>query len=218
MGSVLLPRSAAALAILAAASAHAQTEDKRIWAHLGPVAVRFSTDTQLTVGGAPVDGANASAKNNVSAAIELGYEVAPAVIMSMTVGYPPTTTLTGRGGPVDGLELGKVKYGPAVLSVHYHFDAGAIKPYLGAGVNYTAVLESKDGVVADLDVKSAWGSVLQAGVDVPLSGDWSLFLDVKKIFVKTKATGTVPAFGGPPAEANIRLNPLLIHTGISMRF
>ena len=89
--------------------------------------------------------------------------MAPSVIVSLTAGLPPTTTLIGKGGPVDGLQLGRVKYGPAVLSAHYHFDAGSFKPYVGAGINYTAVLESKDGAVAELDVKSAWGSVLQVG-------------------------------------------------------
>jgi len=50
----------------------------------------------------------------------------------LTVGVPPTTTLTGKGGPVDGLELGRAKYAPAVLSAHYHFDAGVVKPYVGS--------------------------------------------------------------------------------------
>jgi len=218
MNNRLRPRVAAAIALMSALTCYAQSSDKKFWSHVGPVAVRFNTDTQLTVGGAPVNGANADAKNNVSLGVELGYEVAPAILVSLTVGLPPTTTLTGKGGPVDGLELGRVKYGPAVLSAHYHLDAGSFKPYLGAGVNYTAVLESKDGVVAGLDVKSAWGGVLQAGVDVPLSAGWGLFLDIKKIYLKTTASGTVPAFGGPPAEAKIRLDPLLVHAGVSWRF
>lgn len=212
------PHLAAVLALLSALSAHAQAIDKKFWLHIGPVAVRFNTDTQLVVGGAPVNGANAEAKNNVALGVELGFEVAPAVMVSFTVGSPPTTNLTGKGGPVDGLELGRVKYGPAVLSAHYHFDAGSFRPYVGAGINYTAVLESKDGAVAGLDVKSAWGGVLQAGVDVPLPGEWGLFVDIKKIYLKTTASGTVPAFGGQPANARIRLDPLLIHAGLSWRF
>jgi outer membrane protein len=218
MSKLFWMRIASAFSMMLALAVHAQSVDKKFWAHVGPVGVQFNTDTRLVVAGAPVNGANADAKNNVSLGVEIGYEVAPSIIVSLTAGLPPTTTLTGKGGPVDGLQLGRVKYGPAVLSAHYHFDAGSFKPYVGAGINYTAVLESKDGAVAGLDVKSAWGSVLQAGVDVPLSNGWGLFLDIKKIYVKTKARGTVPAFGGPPAEASIRLNPLLVHAGISWRF
>lgn len=211
-------RIASVFAMMLALNAYAQSEDNKFWAHVGPVDVRFNADTRLFVAGAPVNGANTGFSNNVSLGAELGYELMPSVILSFTAGVPPTTTITGKGGPVDGLQLGKVKYAPAVLSAHYHFDLGPFKPYLGAGVNYTAILESRDGAVAGLDVKGAWGGVLQAGADVPLSKDWGLFFDVKKIYLKTTADGTVPAFGGAPAKAKIRLNPLLIHAGISFRF
>jgi outer membrane protein len=197
---------------------HAQNAEQKFWAHAGPVAVRFHTDTELKVGGAAVAGANASASNNISLGLELGYDITPAIALSMTLGIPPTTKLTGKGGPVDGLELGKVSYGPAVISGHYHFDFGSFKPYLGAGINYTQVMGASDGAVADLRVKSAWGSVLQAGFDVPVSKDWNVFFDVKQIFLETTAKGTVPAFGGVPAQAKIKLDPMLIHAGVGWYF
>ena len=77
------------------------------------------------------------------------------------------------------------------------------------------VLASKDSVVTSLDAKSAFGSVLQAGVDVPIDARWGLFVDVKKIFLKTSASGFV---GAAPAASDARLDPLLIHAGISYRF
>lgn len=207
--------------ILAAASllgvcAHAQ--EKNMILRVGPAFVGFDTDTALSVGGGPVPGANARAKNNVALGLELVYLLNDAWGVSMTVGTPPTTTLVGNGGPVDGLVLGKVTYGPAVLAVNYRFGSGMVRPYLGAGVNYTAVLSDKDGAVANLKVKSAWGTVLQAGVEIPLTQDMGFFFDVKKIFLKTTATGTVPAFGGAPASARIRLDPTLVHVGVSWRF
>lgn len=215
-----LPIAAALIAAgyLTSPPALGQSATKSWWVHTGPVAVKFDSDAKLTVGGAPVDGASATAKDNTTLALEIGYELAPSTIVSLTVGIPPITTLTGKGAPVDGIALGKVKYAPAVLSAHYHFDVGTVKPYIGAGVNYTAILASRDGAVADLDVKNAWGAVIQAGVDIPLSSDWSLFADVKKIYLKTRATGTVPAFGNPPAQAKIRLNPLLFNVGVAWRF
>jgi len=42
------------------------------------------------------------------------------------------------------------------------------------------ILDSRDGAVANLDVKNAWGAVIQAGVDVPLNSAWFLFADLKK--------------------------------------
>jgi len=207
-----------AAGVLTSQSALAQSSAKKWWLHTGPVAVKFNTDTALIVAGAPVDGANAQAKDNTTLAFEIGYEVAPSTIVSLTVGVPPTTTLTGKGGPVDGLELGRAKYAPAVLSAHYHFDAGVVKPYVGVGINYTMILDSRDGAVANLDVKNAWGAVIQAGVDVPINSAWFLFADLKKIYLKTTATGSVPAFGNPPAQAKLRLDPLLVNAGVGWRF
>lgn len=43
-------------------------------------------------------------------------------------------------------------------------------------------------------------------------------IDVKKIFLKTTVTGTVPAFGGAPAYSRVSVNPLVIHAGLSYRF
>ncbi|HSV70998.1 MAG TPA: OmpW family outer membrane protein [Methylibium sp.] len=207
-----------AAGVLTSQAAFAQSSAKNWWLHTGPVLVKFNTDTKLIVGGAPLDGTNARAKDNPTLGLEIGYEVAPSTIVSLLVGVPPTTTLTAKGAPIDGVELGKAKYAPAVLSAHYHFDAGAVKPYIGAGVNYTIVLDSRDGAVANLDVKSAWGAVIQAGVDIPLHNDWFLFADLKKIYLKTTANGTVPAFGNPPAQAKVRLDPLLINVGVGWRF
>ncbi len=129
---------------------------------------------------------------------------------------PPTTKLTGTG-PLEGAgELGRVKYGPAVLLATWSFDGlGAFRPYVGAGINYTIVLDSQDGAITSLKVKSAFGSVVQAGLDVSLGQRWGLFLDVKKIFLKTTADGMV---GSAPASASVRIDPLLVHGGVSYRF
>jgi outer membrane protein len=43
-------------------------------------------------------------------------------------------------------------------------------------------------------------------------------MDARKIFVKTTATGAIPALGGPLATASVTLNPLVVHMGVSYRF
>ncbi len=112
-----------------------------------------------------------------------------------------------------------MKYGPAVLSVRRHlWEDGPVRPYIGAGINYTLVLESRDGFVSNLDVKNGVGPVLQAGFEVPIDQRWSFFVDAKKIWLKTTATGTLPALGGAPAYAKVRLDPLVVTAGVSYRF
>ena len=89
--------------------------------------------------------------------------------------------------------------------------------YVDAGINYTAILREKDGDVAGLKVRNAFGSV-PAGVDAPLQNGWNVVFDVRKILVKLKASGTLPAMGGPPTEATLKLNPVVVHAGIGYRF
>ena len=44
---------------------------------------------------------------------------------------------------------------------------------------------SRDAFITDLDTRSAWGSVLQLGVELPIDPTWSVSLDALKIFLKT---------------------------------
>ena len=91
-------------------------------------------------------------------------------------------------------------------------------PHVDAGINCTWVWESRDADVAGLSVRNAWVGALHAGLDIPLARHWSLFLDVRKVYVKTTATGTVPAMGGLPVGLALTLNPLLVFAGVSYRF
>ena len=214
-----LIRVAALVGLLATTGAAvAQSSDTTgpWWVHAGPVQVQFHTKADVSVDGAPVPGGGVDASNSTTLGLEIGYDLTPNVAARLTVGVPPTTKLTGTG-PLEGAgELGRAKYGPAVLSATWAFDGlGAFRPYVGAGVNYPIVLDSQDGAITSLKVKSAFGSVLQAGFDVALGQRWGLFVDVKKIFLKTTADGMV---GPAPASATVRLDPVLVHGGVSYRF
>jgi len=185
----------------------------------GAANVKFSPDAVVSAGGSVVPGANVEASSNNTAVLEVGYDLTPDWRARLIIGVPPTTKLTGTGR-LDGTgTLGEVKYGPAVLSLTYRLgNFGGIEPYVGAGINYTIVFKSKDGFIKNLDVNSAFGSALQVGFEVPLDGGWSVGLDARKIFLKTKANGTLPAFGGAAAHANVRLDPLVVSLTVGKRF
>jgi outer membrane protein len=169
-------------------------------------------------------GARVGVSDNTIAAFEVAYRLNDRWTTRLAAGIPPTTTLSAQGSlkgfvpPLTGT-LGRATYGPAVWSLTYRpFDIERVRPYVGVGLNYTLVSNADDGDVQNLKVKSAWGTALEAGLDVPLDAHWSLFVDVRKVFVKTTATGTVPALGGPSAKAYVTLNPLITHVGVGYRF
>lgn len=204
------------LVAAAALPAQAQRAEGPFWLHLGAAAVAFDSRAEVDVAafGGRVPGQSAQARHNTTVALELGYAISPQLVLSATVGIPPVTRLTGVGGPLDGAALGSVKYGPSVWSLHYHWPMGGVQPYVGGGLTYVLALESRDATLTGLDVKNALGAALQAGLDIPLGKQHSVFIDVKKLFVKAKAR-----FDGPaPGTATVRLDPLIVHAGMGWRF
>lgn len=112
---------------------------------------------------------------------------------------------------------------PATFTLKYHFNAGGIKPYLGAGATYFLWIKDKPGAatiplgVTDTDLSDEFGLVLQGGVDIPI-GDkgLGLSLDAKKYFVGTTArwyAGNTLAI-----ETEHELDPWVLSAGLAWRF
>lgn len=113
---------------------------------------------------------------------------------------------------------------PPTLTLQYHLapDA-AVRPYLGAGVNYTIFYSEKssralEAAVGQTDVhmKSSFGYALQAGVDIPLSARTFVNFDVKYIDMDTTARLRTTAIG--TQSVRVHLDPLVFGAGFGMRF
>ncbi len=117
------------------------------------------------------------------------------------------------------IELGDVWLLPPTLTFQYHFTGGALKPYLGAGVNLTLFYGADEGPVADeVEYDSSFGLAFQGGLDFDLSDQWFLNLDVKKIFIQTDATVNATTALGATVGADVDINPLVIGFGVGYRF
>lgn len=192
------------------------------YVNLGAAGILFDTDASINAAGRPLPGSNLHASNNVTLGFGVGYYLTPNVSLLALLGVPPATTLTGRGN-LSGLTLGKVTYGPSMLTANYHFrQFGAFQPFLGAGITYTVVFGTKDSAIVNLRVSNSIGAVIRGGFDVMFSDRWGAFFSVSKIFVTTKASGNanpaVPALGGAPVSAHVSFDPLVLFSGITYRF
>jgi outer membrane protein len=111
--------------------------------------------------------------------------------------------------------IGKVSLLPPTLTLQWHFnDAGRIRPYVGAGVNYTLFYHNTLAV-GDEGVSitnHSFGPALQAGVDVAFSQNWFVNFDVKKLWIKTDATLAGSDIG------TLKINPWIIGVGVGRRF
>lgn len=212
-------RRLASLAVLCAITGGVAAQESPWFVRVGVASIKYESDATISVPpGSPVPGAAVNLTNSTTLAGELGYWLTPSVAMRATVGVPPKTRIEGRGSLAPFGTLGEVKFAPAMVTGTYSFDLGTFRPYIGAGIAYIHVLESKDGAIRNLDVESRFGGVLQAGVDIPLDKSWGLFVDLRKLYWKTKATGTVPALGGAPAQGDLKPSPFVVMAGVSKRF
>ena len=117
------------------------------------------------------------------------------------------------------IELGDVWLLPPTLTLQYHFTGGALKPYLGAGVNLTLFYGADEGPVADkVDYDSSFGFAFQGGLDYSLSDQWFLNVDIKKILIQTDVTVNATTALGATVGADVDINPLVIGFGIGYRF
>lgn len=123
------------------------------------------------------------------------------------------------GTALGDLDIGKVNLLPPTLTAQYHFDNSSnIKPYLGAGLNYTMFFNSDtiNPALTRARYKDSVGFALQAGTDIEVSDNLYLNLDVKKVFLNTKATISTDGLGTVTADVDI--DPWIFGAGFGIRF
>lgn len=115
------------------------------------------------------------------------------------------------------VDLGDTWLLPPTLNLQYHFSPrGAIRPYIGAGVNYTFFFEPDSGDAVSVNYDNSFGLSLQAGVDIPVNDTYFLNFDIKKIFLDTDVSIDAGAAG--LVSANVDIDPLIIGVGVGRRF
>ncbi len=127
-------------------------------------------------------------------------------------------TVQATGTVVGTVNLGSVNLLPPTLTVLYHFlPTSVIDPYLGAGVNYTHFYNANSGPTAtSIYYSDSFGPALQAGFDVNVGKGWAVNVDVKKLFISSNVTATVPGVGN--VTTNVKINPFIYGAGVQYRF
>lgn len=132
-------------------------------------------------------------------------------------------SVSGRGSIAGLGDVADTWVLPPTLTVQYHFaPEGKIRPYVGAGINYSIFYSSKatpslNGALGATSVKldDSFGYALQAGVDVPVGKNVFVNFDVKYIDMKTTARLTS---GATLRTARVKIDPIVAGVGIGFRF
>lgn len=134
-------------------------------------------------------------------------------------------TASGRTGTTGSIgDLASTWVLPPTLTVQYHPVAkGPVRPYVGAGVNYTLFYSEKassglEAAVGETRVrmKDSLGWAAQAGVDFDINERVFLNLDVKYIDIDTSARLDTTAAG--TQRVRVSLDPFVFGAGIGIRF
>jgi outer membrane protein len=194
-----------------APQAHAAGDDTMSGIHAGDVLVRLraisimpnvSTTGSLTT-------LNVGVNNAIVPELDLTYMIRDYLGVELILGTSRHQVTSSLGG------LGGVNVLPPTLLLQYHFNhAGRIRPYVGAGLNYT--LFYNNGLNAGGQPISitnhSWGPALQAGVDVQVTKSLFVNADIKKIWMHTDAS-----LGGQ-ALGRLSIDPVVVGLGVGMRF
>jgi outer membrane protein len=215
----------AAVASLAPIAAHAQAEENPWMLRVRAVDILFQNG-QANNGngngtGLGVQANNIRAQNTLIPEFDISYFFTKNVAAELVLTYPQKVNVYSNltSGPT-----GVINALPPSLLLQYHFtDLGALKPYIGAGVNYT-IFGNRNNFsvggygnnVLTVDQNSV-GFVAQIGADYMFDKHWGMNIDVKYATMSTNVTGQ-NTLAGAGNIGKLTLNPLMPAVGVTYKF
>ena len=148
-----------------------------------------------------------SINNKTFGEVDVTYFLSPNLAAELVLTTPQKQTVYANGS-----EIGSFKHLPPSVLLQYHFtEQQGIKPYVGAGINYTHFSDVALPAGVSLDSHS-WGLAFQAGLDIPLDRNWSINLDVKKAYIRSDVYVAGSSIG------RLKVDPMLYAVGLGYRF
>jgi outer membrane protein len=159
-----------------------------------------------------VQALDVNAKNKTIPEFDITYFFNKNIAAELVLTYPQKVDI--RAGVDGNAKISEVKALPPTLLLQYHFtDFGPLKPYVGAGVNYTRFSSYKNEPEVDTSIdKSSVGLAAQIGADYMLTKNWGINLDVKYINIKTEVYAAGTHIG------NLDLSPIATSVGVTYKF
>lgn len=181
--------------------------------------------SSVNVAGAPPlssPSSGLSISNQAIPELDITYFFTKNVAAELILGV--TSHHISGNGALTGLDIGKAWLLPPTLTLQYHFtDFGALKPYIGAGINYTVFFNQSAAntslaglTVTDLRIRNQFGAAVQFGFDYMLDRHWGLNFDVKKLWLRPEYSATVNNAIAVTGRANI--DPWLVSGGVTYKF
>lgn len=124
---------------------------------------------------------------------------------------------------VDGAKLAEVTHLPPTLSALYYFDTGtALKPYVGAGLNYTIFFNEEfesaptELGLTNLELDGSFGYSVQVGADYQIDKNWSVNVSARYIDIATDVSFDVA--GDSIGSASVNVDPMVYSVMLGYKF
>lgn len=168
---------------------------------------------RLTAAGLPLAGAKVGITDSAIPELDISYFFTKNIAAELILGV--TRHGVQGAGTLAGTRIGTTWILPPTLTLQYHFDGlGPLKPYLGAGVNYSVFFgEQERGGFTAFRLSNSVAPALQAGFDYMIDEHWGVNVDVKKIFLDTKVKLN-PGF----VRGRVDIDPWIVGGGITYKF
>lgn len=168
-------------------------------------------------------GEKVSVNNGIAPEVDVTYMATDHIGFEL-IAATTKHSASGRSGTTGGIgKLASTWVLPPTLTMQYHFmPRSTVRPYVGAGINYTIFWNEKASPALEAAVgrtrvhmKDSVGWAAQAGIDIDLSRKVFLNLDVKYIDIDTTARLDTAAAGTQRVRLNV--DPLVFGVGLGLR-
>ncbi|HDL5698512.1 TPA: outer membrane beta-barrel protein [Mannheimia haemolytica] len=165
-------------------------------------------------------------KNNTQLGLTATYMLADNVGIELLGATPFSHKLNAKAKVLESgaeVDLDRVvilkQLPPSLYAQYYFFEPTAkVKPYVGAGLNYTRFYHAKSvsPAVTDLSVKKhSFGPVANLGIDVQLTDN--IYFNAAAWYTRIKTTAKFKA-AGADHEVKVKLDPVVLFAGFGVKF
>ena len=208
----------AAVASLAPIASHAQSAEENPWmirVRAAYLDFQNGQSNNANSQGLGVATQNIRAQKEWIPEFDITYFFTKNIAAELVLTYPQNVNIYSN---LNGQKSGTITALPPSLLAQYHFtDLGAIKPYIGVGVNYTIFGNTGNfgGINNALTVgNSSVGFAGQVGMDYMFDKNWGMNLDFKYITMNTKVNSASTGQN----IGTLTLNPWVPAVGVTYKF
>lgn len=203
--------------LLAAVPAAAQTQQEGNWMVRARAVHLDTANKSSAIPLLAVPSNDIHVSNKTIPEVDISYFFTKNIAAELILTVPQKHSVHVKNSAIGPFRAGSFKHLPPTLTLQYHFlPDGRFRPYVGAGINYTRITSDSlvvPGVTTLRLENDSWGGALQAGLDIKLSNNVFLNLDVKKIWIRSDVTS--PTLG---KLSTVKVDPLAVGLGLGWRF